>query len=129
MYSKNMSSRAGKKRLREVQSSSTPSTSTVHRSSIRRRLNPVHVKPLPAVVPAPSHSATPPVSTFNFQFTNDLRKALDELGEAAPPSKTSMPGDIRLSSVDEDLEDVLVNHQASGKVGKEDSPCIRLISR
>lgn len=125
-----MSSRAGKKRLCKVQPTHHRSTSTIQQPSIRRHLNSANVKPPLAkqdIVPNSGPSALPPVSDFNFQFTHDLCTALEEIDETKPPGNTPMPGDICLSRVDEDLEDVLVNHRASGKVSELKSPPCRVL--
>lgn len=129
-----MSSRAGKKRLREVHQVGTRSASTVQRPSIRRRLNSLNVQPSShtqkAIAAQQAKSVEPPASDFKFQFTHELRTVLDELSEPGPPAPQpdALAADIRLSTVDEDLEDVILNHSGSGKVRTRSNIYIRLFN-
>lgn len=116
-------SRTAKDRLRALSSTHKRAASftDVQRPHIQRRLNSPAAPPStpPVQFPGPSTSTAtgPSLSDFGFRFTQDIQEALPDTptADVAPHAEAPTVG-IPLNTIDEDLEDVLVNHGVSGKV-------------
>lgn len=117
-----MSSRAGRKRVRELHQPASKGSHGFERATVKRRLNQTSHVPSRAHTPnpEPKHKATnPPASDFTFRFVHDLANALP-----VPGLQTTLNGNTEATSnstpaahvIDEDLEDVVIHHPVRGKV-------------